>query len=68
MIRYMLNFPPDARVTQDMVASFTAMLKAAADDRTYRDICTSYGVEIVDMRRKGDVNAAFLAKARARVR
>lgn len=68
MIRYMLKFPVEANVTQERVSDFMAMLKAAADNRAYRDICTSHGVTIVDMRRKGDVNAAFLAKARSRVR
>lgn len=68
MIRFMLQFPVGAKVPSSQMMEFTSMLKAAADAREYRDICTSHGVTIVDMRRKGDVNAAFLAKARSRVR
>jgi hypothetical protein len=68
VIRFLLTFSEEHNPSPRDVETILSMLKEAADDRTYRDICMSHGITITDMRRKGDVNAAFLAKARSRVR
>ena len=51
MLRYLISFPSE-NIRPEQLEMFREYLKAAADDREWRDIIVTHGGTITDMRQK----------------
>jgi hypothetical protein len=52
MIRYLISFPPEAKVTQRDLEMVRELIKHAVEGRNWRDIVMNMGGTITDMRPK----------------
>jgi hypothetical protein len=68
MIRYVISFPVDARITPEFMQHFSERLKEAVNDREWRDIVMSSGGTITDMRHNRPHVPALIRRARALAR
>lgn len=50
MIRYLISFPPEAKISPEGMYYFREMISNAANAREWRDVILSQGATITDMR------------------
>jgi cytochrome c-type biogenesis protein CcmH/NrfG len=52
MLRYIVTFPTEARITQEAMHAFQQMLSEAADAREWRDVIVAHGCTVQDVRQR----------------